>query len=147
MLLGGAIGLERQLAEKPAGVRTHMLVAGASALFIGMGTAMALRFAPLMEGSGVIVRSDPFRLVGAVVTGLSFLGAGTIFRAGAGKMITGLTTAASILVCGGVGIAVALHLYIAAAGVVVLTLLTLQFIHPLEPWLQRIGASGPHQRS
>lgn len=147
MLLGGAVGLERHLAEKPAGVRTHMLVAGASALIIGMGQALVLRFAPLAQVGGVVVRTDPFRLVEAVVTGLSFLGAGTIFRAGTGGGIRGLTTAAAILICGGLGIAVALHLYLAAVGAAALTLLVLRGIHPVESWLERIGAPEPRDRA
>ncbi len=137
MLLGGAVGVERHLAEKPAGLRTHMLVAGASALIVGMGQALVFRFAPLAEGEAFQVRADPLRLVEAVVTGLSFLGAGTIFRAGEGGTVKGLTTAASILISGGLGIAVALRQYLVAVGVAALTLIVLRGIWPFEAWLDR----------
>jgi putative Mg2+ transporter-C (MgtC) family protein len=77
MLLGGAIGFEREMADKPAGFRTQMLVAGASALLVGLADAMLLRY--IVEGRANIT-ADPIRITEAIVTGISFLGAGTIFR-------------------------------------------------------------------
>ena len=77
MLLGGVIGFEREMADKPAGFRTQMLVAGAAALLVGLSDAILLRF--LAEGK-MNVTGDPIRIVEAIVTGISFLGAGTIFR-------------------------------------------------------------------
>src|SRR5687768_4476514 len=77
MLLGGVIGFERELADKPAGFRTQMLVAGAAALLVGLGDAMMLRF---MSDTKLQVTGDPIRIVEAIITGISFLGAGTIFR-------------------------------------------------------------------
>ena len=77
MVLGGLIGLERETANKPAGFRTHMLVAGAAALLVGLGHALIEEFD---RHTGLRLQSDPIRIVEAIVTGVSFLGAGTIFR-------------------------------------------------------------------
>ncbi len=104
MLLGGVIGFERELADKPAGFRTQMLVAGAAALLVGLGDAMMLRF---VSESKLQVTADPIRIVEAIITGISFLGAGTIFRRDQSEQVQGLTTAASILLCAAVGISVA----------------------------------------
>ncbi|MDE2460946.1 MAG: MgtC/SapB family protein, partial [Gammaproteobacteria bacterium] len=75
MILGGLIGFERELANKPAGFRTHTLVAGAACLFMAVAAA-AQHY--LQLGSTVMI--DPLRVAAAIVTGVSFLGAGTIFR-------------------------------------------------------------------
>ncbi len=120
MFLGGVIGIEREAADKPAGFRTNMLVAGAAALLIGLGEVILQHFEP--QAAAGFVNSDPFRLVGAVITGISFLGAGTIFRRDSSQGVQGLTTAASILFSGAIGVCVALHQFVLAVGVVVLTL-------------------------
>lgn len=129
MLLGGVIGMERERADKPAGFRTHMLVAGAAALFIGLGE-------PLLEGfdaeTHVNIRSDPIRIVEAIIAGISFLGAGTIFRRSQGKSIEGLTTAASLLLSGGIGIATSLHQFVLAGGITLLALIVLRGLVLLE---------------
>src|SRR5262245_19064185 len=78
MLLGAVIGLERELAGKPAGLRTHMMVAGAAALLVSLGDVLRVRFGNRDDID--LVQSDPIRVVEAVITGVSFLGAGTIFR-------------------------------------------------------------------
>jgi putative Mg2+ transporter-C (MgtC) family protein len=93
--LGGAIGLERELDEKAAGLRTHMLVSVGSALFTLVG---AYGFAGLARGS-----VDPSRIAAQIVTGVGFLGAGVIFRQG--FTIRGLTTAASLWLVAAVGMA------------------------------------------
>ena len=122
MLLGGVIGFERETANRPAGFRTHMLVAGAAALLVGMGDI----FLDAFENTGFdLITSDPLRIVEAIIAGVSFLGAGTIFQAGRENRVQGLTTAASILLVSGIGISVALHQFILAIGVTVLTLAVL----------------------
>src|SRR5690606_18671935 len=93
MALGGAIGLERELKDRPAGFRTHMLVAGTAALLLGLST-MVLEDA---HYAGTGLRIDPLRLVEAVVAGISFIGAGTIFASRNGHGVEGITTAASLL--------------------------------------------------
>ena len=95
--LGAAIGLERELDEKAAGLRTHMLVSLGSALFTMVG---AYGFEDFARG-GVTI--DPSRIAAQVVTGIGFLGAGVIFRQG--FTIRGLTTAASLWVVAAVGMA------------------------------------------
>jgi putative Mg2+ transporter-C (MgtC) family protein len=118
-LLGGLVGLEREFAEKPAGLRTHMLVGATSAFFVMLGTLMISLFDPQD-----FLRVDPLRIIEAIVVGISFLGAGTIFkytRQGEG-VVEGLTTSASILSVAAIGIAVALNAFILAVGATVLNL-------------------------
>ena len=134
MLLGGIIGFERELADKPAGFRTQMLVAGAAALLVGLGDAMILRF---VSDSKVQVTADPIRIVEAIVTGISFLGAGTIFRRDQSEQVQGLTTAASILLCAAVGISVALRQFVLAIGVTLLALVVLRGLTGIENRLTR----------
>lgn len=134
MLLGGVIGFEREIADKPAGFRTQMLVAGAAALLVGLGDAMLLRF--LTEGK-TNVTGDPVRIVEAIITGISFLGAGTIFRRDASEQVQGLTTAASILLCAAVGISVALRQFVIAAGVTILALIVLRGLTGVEARLNQ----------
>ena len=134
MLLGGVIGFEREMADKPAGFRTQMLVAGAAALLVGLGDALLLRF--LAEGK-TNVNADPIRIVEAIVTGISFLGAGTIFRRSSSEQVEGLTTAASILLCAAVGISVALRQFVLAIGVTVLALIVLRGLTAVEKRLAR----------
>ena len=138
MALGGLIGLEREFADKPAGLRTHMLIAGAAALLVGLGDTMMRRFAL----AGDLVRADPIRVIEAVVTAVGFLGAGMIIRRG-GDHIEGLTTAASVLFAAAVGICVALTEYLLAVGATVLDLATLRGIKPLEAWLRRRRGAPP----
>src|SRR4051795_9893367 len=90
MVLGAIIGYDRELADKPAGLRTHMLVAGAAALFVGLGDLAVTKFHGAFADS--TVRSDPIRLFEAIITGVSFLGAGTIIRRGASNRVEGITT-------------------------------------------------------
>ncbi len=143
MLLGGLVGLERRAADKPAGMRTYMLVAGASAMFVGLAVPLIRFIAGQSQLPGVEFRPDPFRTVGAVVTGLSFLGAGTIFRSRDGNHVEGLTTAASLLVVGGLGVAVALHQFVLAIGLTVLLLFVLRGLQAFENFLDRQLQAAP----
>jgi putative Mg2+ transporter-C (MgtC) family protein len=104
MLLGAAIGFEREVADKPAGLRTNALVSGASCMLVSLGRLLLQEFDETLPAS--VLRVEPFRVIEAVVTGVSFLGAGTIIR-GQGPHIEGLTTAAAILCCAAVGMTVA----------------------------------------
>lgn len=114
--VGGIIGMERESSNRPAGFRTHILVTIGSAL---MMMVSATAFDPIGQGN------DPMRLAAQVVSGVGFLGAGTIMRDGVN--VKGLTTAASIWVCAGIGLAFGAGLYIqgAAGGVIVIATLTL----------------------
>lgn len=98
-LLGGAVGLERELTAKGAGFRTHILVALGCCLFT---LVSAYGFAPFVPGTGT-GRFDPTRIAAQVVTGVGFLGGGAILRSGLG--VHGLTTAASLWVVAAIGVA------------------------------------------
>lgn len=132
MACGGVIGAEREWANKPAGFRTHMLIAGAAALLVSLADIMVLRGSVPETAASQLLRSDPIRVVEAIVTGLGFIGAGTIFRARDSERIEGLTTAASILLVGAIGIAVALSAYVLAIGMTLLSLLVVGAIGMVE---------------
>ena len=118
VVLGGSIGFERELHGKVAGFRTHALVALGSAL-------MMLVSIHMFEVYRGIANVDPSRIAAQVVTGIGFLGAGTILRSGAG--IKGLTTAAGLWTASGVGLACGLGYFRAAIIACVITLFILVF--------------------
>lgn len=130
MFLGAIIGLEREFKEKPAGLRTHILVAGAAALLVALGDAISSHFQ--FELGEQVIRADPIRIMEAVITGVSFLGAGTIIRSRGQGQVEGLTTAATLLVSAGVGICVVLSQIVLAVGVTLLVLLALRGLGYLE---------------
>jgi len=134
--LGACLGLERELARKPAGLRTHILVAVAAAALMLVGDGVAERFA--REQDGVPVASDPLRVMEAIVVGISFLGAGTIVQAGA--RVEGLTTAASILITAAIGLAVATGDGLFAAVLTGVVLVVLLALGRVEHWL---GTASP----
>ena len=130
MILGGTIGIDRSTANKPAGFRTHMLVAGAAALLVGLSDALIYRF---NSGAHIdLIESDPIRVIQAIIAGISFLGAGTIFRHPKKQHVEGLTTAASLLLSGAIGISVALRQFVLAVAVTVLTLAVLRGVDFIE---------------
>lgn len=131
LLLGGLIGYERETANKPAGLRTHMLVAAAVTLIVDLGDIVIAIFSQETAGSSV-VQADPIRIIEAVTAGISFLGAGTILRRSDASTVEGLTTAASILFTAAIGISVALSQFIIAIGGTVLALIVLRLVHVLE---------------
>lgn len=122
-LLGGLIGFERELANKPAGLRTHMLVSGAATLFVILGNFMIQQFTNNLITEAI--QADPIRIMDAIITGISFLGAGTIIFRDKKESVEGLTTAASILFVAGIGIAVALGQIVLAAVLSVLVVAVL----------------------
>lgn len=135
MALGGVIGYERQSSGKQAGLRTHMLVAVGAALFVSFNELFAIAARPLAPPGPVgnfRVQLEPLTIVEAIVTGISFLGAGTIFVSGKGKHVKGLTTAASIWVTAAVGIAIGLERYILAIGSTILIWVILHIMNRFE---------------
>ena len=130
-LLGAFIGCEREWAGKPAGLRTHMLVGGAAAMFVLLGFSAVEAFPDPARMS-----ADPIRVLQAILVGVSFLGAGTILRDGSGN-VEGLTTAASILVTSGVGTAVALGHSLFATLVCGVLVVAVFALGVLERWLER----------
>jgi putative Mg2+ transporter-C (MgtC) family protein len=117
LLLSGLIGFEREAGGKPAGMRTHMLVCMGSTLFM----LISMNAPGFFPGATTV---DPGRIAAQVVTGVGFLGAGTIIRAGGS--VRGLTTAASIWAVSAIGLAVGVGYYMAA---VVATALALAVLH------------------
>ena len=127
--LGAVVGLERELANRPAGFRTHTIMAGTAALLVVL--ADYLVFEVLTDAGSGVVRADPIRMVEAIVVGVSFLGAGTIFRSREDSVI-GLTTGASLLLVAAIGIAVGVGLLYLAIAVTMFGLLVLRVLARFE---------------
>jgi putative Mg2+ transporter-C (MgtC) family protein len=138
MLLGGLIGVERETANKPAGFRTHTMLAGACALLVGLGDSMLAQFSAAHPG---VISADPFRLVGGVITALGFIGAGTIFRPDR-RHVEGLTTATSLLFAGAIGVCAALQQWWLAVGATLLALLVLRGLQVLESRIEGRGRAN-----
>lgn len=132
-VLGASVGFERELRDRGAGIRTHLLVALGSALFT---IVSAYGFREFLTGGGTIVRSDPTRIAAQIVTGIGFLGAGAIIREG--LSVRGLTTAATLWVVAAVGMASGAGYYGPAAAATGLTIVAL--------WPLRIAAHRLVQR-
>jgi putative Mg2+ transporter-C (MgtC) family protein len=132
-VLGGAIGFERELREREAGLRTHLLVCVGSALFTIIS---AYGFHDFLTSGDQVVRTDPTRIAAQVVTGIGFLGAGAIIRQG--LSIRGLTTAATLWVAAAIGMAAGAGYY---PGAIIGTVITLVALWPL-----RVGAYGVIER-
>lgn len=126
--LAAVLGWEREFAHKSAGLRTHMLVGIASALF----TVLAGLAVADARDAGEALRSDPIRVIQAVAIGIGFLGSGVIFVAKDGEHVLGLTTAASIWATAAIGIAAGLGHYIVAVGTTLLLMLVLRVVARLE---------------
>lgn len=115
-IVGGAVGVEREVNNRPAGLRTHILVT------VGATLITLISITSFTSG-------DPGRVAAQIVSGIGFLGAGTILRTG--DNITGLTTAASIWVCGGIGMAIGAGFYfggLVTGGIVLIVLASLSSI-------------------
>lgn len=134
LLLGGIVGAEREMAAKPAGLRTHMLVCAAAALLVGLSEILVSQLSE--DVPAAFVRTDPIRVLEAVITGVSFLGAGTIIRQRDEGVVSGLTTAASLLLTAAIGVAVALHAVLLAIGVTLLAFVTLHLVRWFEKRLR-----------
>jgi putative Mg2+ transporter-C (MgtC) family protein len=125
--LGGAIGVERELSEKPAGLRTNMLICLGAALF----TQMSIRIAHLPATP----IGDPTRIAAQIVSGMGFLGAGTILQARGN--IRGLTTAATLWVVAAIGMTVGAGEYATAIGTAILVIVVLVLLRRVERILFR----------
>jgi putative Mg2+ transporter-C (MgtC) family protein len=138
--LGGVIGFERELREREAGLRTHMLVCLGSSLFT---IVSAYGFHDFLVGGGQIVRADPTRIAAQVVTGIGFLGAGAIIRQGAS--VRGLTTAATLWVAAAIGMACGAGYY---PGAVIGTIVTIVALWPIRVISYRVLQEiRPRERS
>jgi putative Mg2+ transporter-C (MgtC) family protein len=128
--LGSLIGAERERLVWAAGLRTHMLVSVGACLFM---IVSAFGFADILGASHVIL--DPSRVAAQVVSGIGFLGAGSILLRG--DVVRGLTTAASLWTVAAIGLAVGSGLYVAAIAATFIILIILAGIKPLEERFQR----------
>ena len=129
-VLGGAIGVEREIREREAGLRTHLLVAVGAALFT-LVSAYAWHDFHFSNQSGITY--DPTRIAAQVVTGIGFLGAGAIIRQG--LSVRGLTTAASLWVVAAIGVAAGAGYY---TGAVLTTIVVLVSLWPLRILAHRL---------
>jgi putative Mg2+ transporter-C (MgtC) family protein len=131
-LLGGIVGYERERVQRPAGLRTHMLVCAGSACFT---VASVFGF----DNLGTV--RDPARLAAQIITGIGFLGAGTIFRTG--STVRGLTTASSIWITAAIGIVAGLGLLVLAVFTTLLTWIALFMLKGFEARrTRRVAAAG-----
>jgi len=128
MVLGGLIGFEREIGNRPAGFRTHTLVCVGS-------TLVMLTSQYLFEAYSDIVNLDPARLGAQVISGIGFLGAGTIIKSG--RQVRGLTTAASLWVVACVGLAVGAGFYLAAVSATIFVYVTLLLLKKVEKVFMR----------
>jgi putative Mg2+ transporter-C (MgtC) family protein len=126
-LLGGAVGAERELADQPAGLRTHMLLTVGACLFT------------LVSAYGFGGSADPSRLAAQIVTGIGFLGGGAIVRYG--LTIRGLTTAASIWATASIGVTVGAGRYLLAGGATLLVVVVLVGLRTVRDLLRRWSVS------
>lgn len=124
-LLGSVIGFERERLNWAAGLRTHMLVCVGSSLIM---LVSAFGFADVLGEKNVVL--DPSRVAAQVVSGIGFLGAGSILLHG--EIVRGLTTAASLWSVAGIGLAVGGGMYTAAIGATIIILIILVGVKPLE---------------
>src|SRR5256886_6786403 len=122
-VLGGAIGLERELGGKPAGLRTNIL--------IGIGSVLYTHLSIAMVGGG----ADPTRVAGQIVTGVGFIGAGTILHARGA--VVGLTSAATIWVVAAIGVALGSGYYLEGIGTTVVVLAVLAGLGRVEKLVER----------
>ncbi|MGD0335976.1 MAG: MgtC/SapB family protein [Candidatus Omnitrophota bacterium] len=134
MVLSGLIGLERQMHRRFAGLRTHILVSLGSCLIM-------LTSLYVFDIYKNVASLDPARIAAGVITGIGFLGAGTIIRDRGG--VKGLTTAASLWVVAGIGLAVGCGFLNAAFATTAFTLISLFFV---RHWEEKIFAEGGDEK-
>lgn len=133
MIVGTLIGLEREYTHRPAGLRTHILVALGACVVSLTGEMLFTHY------SALGATPDPARLSAQVITGVGFLGAGTIMKEGAS--VKGLTTAASVWAVACLGIAAGFGYYVVALLGMVLIFVTLRCLEGLQRRLLQIGSS------
>jgi putative Mg2+ transporter-C (MgtC) family protein len=129
VLMGGAIGLERQMAGKASGLRTNIMICLGSALIMDLSMNLGMSFGDVRVG-------DPGRIAAQVVTGIGFIGAGTIMQSRGA--ITGLTSAATIYMVAAIGLTVGAGFFVEALGATAMVMLVLGGLGRLEYKLLRM---------
>lgn len=122
-VLGGIIGIEREMRDKPAGLRTNILICVGSTLFMSISTQVA-----------ALLGGDPTRIAAQIISGIGFLGAGAVLHSHG--FVLGLTTAATIWVVAGVGMALGSGMYSVAIFTTAMSLVILYFLSLLEDKIQ-----------
>jgi putative Mg2+ transporter-C (MgtC) family protein len=122
-VLGGIIGIEREIRDKPAGLRTNILICVGSTLFMSISTQVA-----------ALLGGDPTRIAAQIISGIGFLGAGAVLHSHG--FVLGLTTAATIWVVAGVGMALGSGMYGVAVFTTAMSILTLYFLSMIEDKIQ-----------
>ena len=142
-ILGGIVGIERGSGDRPAGFRTHILVCVGSALFmlVSMYGFDVLTPAEALHEGDLGARRDSARIAAQVVSGIGFLGAGTILHEG--LTIRGLTTAASLWMVSAIGLAVGSGMFFLSIMATVITMITLVTFHT---WEKRFAATSRSDR-
>lgn len=120
VILTALVGIEREEADKPAGVRTNMIVGGASCLLVAIMPYL-IKLVEMVSYDDRVT-PDPIRVLQAIVVGIGFIGAGTIMKPNGESHVKGLTTAATLLFSAGIGITVACKLYVLAVAITFLLL-------------------------
>lgn len=128
VLLGGMVGFERELAGKPAGLRTNILICLGATLLMDLSIRIGM-----VDGGARI--GDPSRIAAQIVTGVGFLGAGTIMQSQG--IVTGLTSAATIWVVAAIGMAIGAGFYVEGLGAGLLVTFVLAGLGRLEHWARR----------
>jgi len=131
--LGGLVGLEREMHARAAGLRTHILVATGSTLIMMVSNYIFFLFQEHTANS--VLRLDPGRIAAMTMSGIGFLGAGTIIQSK--EIVRGLTTAACLWVIAAVGLAVGCGFFFPAIITCIITLVALYLLHYLESFLKR----------
>lgn len=120
-VLGGTLGFEREHKNKPAGIRTNMLISAASCLLLSLGRTIAFQMEESLPPDAMGV--DPTRIIHAIIVGVSVIGAGTIWKSVEETSVRYLTTAATILFSAGAGMCIGLGLYITGIGITIIGLI------------------------
>lgn len=133
LVCGILLGMEREFKEKPAGLRTIILITVGATIFMIVSDLIAL----VTEGPEDITRVDTSRIASQVVTGIGFLGAGAIIQARGA--VHGLTTAATVWVAAGIGLCIGAGFPLLGTAITLLVLLVLVLLNPIGAWLSRRG--------
>lgn len=128
LVAGGLVGLEREISGKPAGFRTHILICVGSALMTIVGLELVVEYTEVQA-----IVPDPTRVAAGIITGIGFLGAGTIIQQRGS--IRGLTTAATIWVLAAIGLAAGAGYLVLTAMGTVMTIGTLWVLERFERWI------------
>lgn len=130
-VMGGAIGIEREFKDRPAGLRTHILTSLAAALF----TIMAIELSFALADDQRNIQADPIRIIEAVTAGVAFLAAGTIITKQ--NNVSGLTTGAGMWLAGAIGIATGAGYYVIAAMTTALALIVFVILNSVVKLIKK----------